>query len=154
MSDNKTVSKTAIVGISIGITLLTIGLGVSNLSDRNKNKDNVHSNKDVQAVNKIEETSDKEGWTEFKTESIGDEVYEVESKFKVVNVSHYVKVVNKEKDVQIISFVKGNIDGLNGLYEIEIPYEKSILLKREQEFKIKYFYYLKNGVKVIYSISY
>lgn len=97
----------------------------------------------------IPEIDASNNWVEFGL--AGDISFDEEysGEFTVTNIQHFAKVVNKNNDKIVKSIVTGNISGLVGTYEVEIPYYKAVKLQPGTLLKIQYKYGVQNGVKVI-----
>lgn len=98
--------------------------------------------------------SSSDGWVEFKPEEgiIFDAV--TIAVFEVTGIKHVAKAINNKNDKIIKSIVYGSISGLSGTYEVEVPYDKAILLTNGSEFEIEYRYGIRNGVRLVGEIRY
>lgn len=65
---------------------------------------------------------------------------ENEASFTVIDIKSYVNVGNSSDVIKTKSIVKGNISGLVGDFEIEMPYTKASYLNKGTVLKIKYKY--------------
>ena len=99
-------------------------------------------------------SSSSDGWVEFKPEEgiIFDAV--TIAVFEVTGIKHVAKAINNKNDKIIKSIVYGSISGLSGTYEVEVPYDKAILLTNGSEFEIEYRYGIRNGVRLVGEIRY
>jgi hypothetical protein len=93
-------------------------------------------------------------WVEF-TQGPENKIDQIaDSNFTVTSIQHVAKVVNEKNDMMVKSIIKGNISGLVGTYEVEIPYEKAMYLAIGTVFNIKYHYVIENEVRIIGEIEY
>lgn len=97
----------------------------------------------------INNDNDVNDWVQF--EVAGDITFDnvIDGELTVTSIQHFAKVTNIQNDKMVKSVVKGNISGLVGTYEVEIPYYKAVKLQIGTLLKIQYKYASQNGVKVI-----
>lgn len=97
----------------------------------------------------INNDNDVNDWVQF--EVAGDITFDniIDGELTVTSIQHFAKVTNVQNDKMVKSVVKGNISGLVGTYEVEIPYYKAVKLQIGTLLKIQYKYASQNGVKVI-----
>lgn len=84
--------------------------------------------------------NEKNEWIAFNDNLNLEFNLEAEADFTVTSIQNYVKVANADNDKIIKSVVKGNISGLVGTYEIELPYDKASKLDTGTLIKMKYRY--------------
>ena len=108
-----------------------IGLIVGAVSKKKGNEGSVNSSIEKEEV-KVEENS----WIGIKEQDITFFTNYIESKFTVINISHYARKVDSN-NIQLISKIKGSIEGFNGEYEIELPYTKGSKLEIGSAFLVK-----------------
>ena len=137
--DKKSIVKTSLMSIGIGLALILIAFGINSLVTSSGKKDVTNKKEVVDRVeNDITYRVGKNEWTQFNlSENIefGDSV---DSAFTVVEIRHYALVNNKSNDKQLKSLVRGNISSLVGDYEIEIPFDKAQELSVGAVFSISY----------------
>lgn len=160
----KSAKKTAIILGIIGFVVIVIALFIASLVGNSNNKKEASVEETKAEITAHSAYTSKEnipaklhhneGWIEFKAN--GDVVIDVEidSDFTVTSIRHFAKVVNENNDKIVKSIVTGNISGLVGTYEVEIPYEKAIKLKVGSVFKITYKCNADNDSKIIGEIKY
>ena len=175
----KSMALTAIVAIVAGFIIIVIAFGIINIANKVENSKNI-DNIEVEAtsgntiksngvnensvknnINNINSQIEKQsnifdgGWVEFKSD--GDSVvFEFSSLavFEVTDIKHFVKTINNKNDKVIKSVAYGSISGLSGTYEVEIPYDKAVLLRNGSEFEIEYRYTIKDGIRIVGEIRY
>ncbi len=157
--------KVAKLAIIIGfILILIVGIGSRFIGKKNKQEPQQavqETNQAVQETNQaVQETNQAvqgtptrisnnlNNWIEFN----GDTTYtydtEVDSSFTVISIKHYVKAL--DSDVYATkSIVTGNISGLSGEFEIELPYYKACKLNKHNTFNISYKYYINETGKTV-----
>ncbi len=101
-----------------------------------------------------EDTGDEPEWVIFKQDDKIEFDKEIEALFTVTSIQHVAKVVNNKNDKIIKSIVKGNISGITGNYEIDIPYDKAKLISDGTVFNVRYKYNMRNDVRIIGEIKY
>lgn len=165
----KNPKKVAIIAIIMGLALITICLGLFSLSQHTRDKDTTNQTN----VNTVKTTeNDIEGnkgnntnqvsvdntyvndWVQFELANDMDFNNVIDGEFTVTSIQHFAKVVNSQNDKIVKSILKGNISGLVGTYEVEIPYYKAVKLQLGTLLKIQYRYNVQNGAKVIGEISF
>ena len=104
-------------------------------SINNTSEQNISDSIDV--YNSINE---KNEWIAFNDNLNLEFNLEAEADFTVTSIQNYVKVANADNDKIIKSVVKGNISGLVGTYEVELPYDKASKLDTGTLIKMKYRY--------------
>lgn len=92
------------------------------------------------------------GWTEFADKLDGFD-REVEGTFSVTKVTSYASVA-ESSEIQLKTVAKGSISGLDGTYEIELPYEKGCQLLTGDKFSVKCRVKEVKGKLLVGSISY
>ena len=143
--------KVAKLAIIIGfILILIVGVGSRFIGKKNKQE----PQQAVQGTNQAVQgtptriSNNLNNWIEFN----GDTTYtydtEVDSSFTVISIKHYVKAL--DSDVYATkSIVTGNISGLSGEFEIELPYYKACKLNKHNTFNISYKYYINETGKTV-----
>ncbi len=154
--DTKSVKKTAIIASAIGIGVIILGFALVTLVKPKESTNIKHNVTDVDnkppvIVNKTQEQNE---WVELKQDDSLSMNKEVNSRFTVTSIKHLAKKINENNVILVKSIVKGNISGLVGTYEVEMPYDKAKYLKNGTEFKITYTMMEKNDVKIIGEIRY
>lgn len=154
--DTKSVKKTAIIASAIGIGVIILGFALVTLVKPKESTNIKHNVTDVDnkppvIVNKTQEQNE---WVELKQDDYLSMNKEVNSRFTVTSIKHLAKKINENNVILVKSIVKGNISGLVGTYEVEMPYDKAKYLKNGTEFKITYTMMEKNDVKIIGEIRY
>lgn len=165
----KDFKKTALMLLGIGLLLLAlafVGIRVvssvknssgsvqttqGNMNQNSGVSQNVNNNN---VITSPQTTSSQTLWQEISVSglSLGDTW--VESTFTITDLRHYGMVSNTNNDKQIKSVVKGNISGLVGTYEMELPTYKAMKLSVGTSFKITYQLQEQNGYKIIGDIQY
>ena len=144
--------KVAKLAIIIGfILILIVGVGSRFIGKKNKQE----PQQAVQGTNQAVQgtptriSNNLNNWIEFNsTDTAYNYDTEVDSSFTVTDVKHYVKVLNSEVSVTK-SIVTGNISGLSGEFEIELPYYKACKLNKHNTFNISYKYYINETGKTV-----
>lgn len=90
-----------------------------------------------------------EGWVEIERNTSIPDGIKTEGIFTVTDVRHYAKVANAKNDKQIRSIVTGNISGVVGTFEFEVPFSKASKLSDGLSFKIEYLISENNGYKIV-----
>lgn len=164
-SDTSAVKKTALIGAIAGFIIIVIALIIiSSISKHNKEKITaINTSAPVETVESViiqpsasatPVAANLNGWVAFTDDSGIVIDTEINSNFTVTSITHLAKVVNDKKDMLVKSIVTGNVSGLVGTYEIEIPYQTAKLLKVGNTFDIKYMISSAEGVKVVGDIKY
>lgn len=170
------VKKTAIISAVAGLVLilaaLAIASAVGKAADRKSSADESgakqivsdEASKSKEAVKDTDEGTSlnsnktigtvEASWKVFTQGPEKELDSVVDSNFTVTSIQHVAKVVNEKNDIMIKSVVKGNISGLVGTYEVDIPYEKAKYLEIGTVFNIKYHYTVENGMRIIGEIEY
>lgn len=105
----------------------------------------------------IGQDSQNDGWIKFQSNQDAV-VYQpdyVAATFTVTKVSHYVNVSDADTDyIQIKSTLSGQIQGLPGAYDIDVPYNLGSKVQVGQSFDVQVLYGTYNGRTVIGEIRY
>ena len=105
----------------------------------------------------IGQDSQNDGWIKFQSNQDAV-VYQpdyVASTFTVTKVSHYVNVSDADTDyIQIKSTLSGQIQGLPGTYDIDVPYNLGSKVQVGQSFDVQVLYGTYNGRTVVGEIRY
>ena len=155
--DKNKIIKTAIFAIGAGLLIVIIAFSVNRVG---RNKSNKRSNattkkqveKSVSDINTVSQR--KNDWVQFGTDDVIEFETTLTSSFTITEIKHYALVTNSSNDKQLKSVLKGNISGLVGTYEIEIPFEKAQKLDVGIVFEVSYKMKKLNGYSVISSIEY
>lgn len=146
--DNKSIIKTSIIMIAVGIVVITIGFMAMRLLQKKITSKANEPVQQTQTVEKqpnvnsevrqsvIKETSDWKEFTSKNTKVVFNEEY-IDCIFTITNVKNYVKVISSESNLVMKTVVTGNISGFNGTYELEIPYSKGSQLLIGNTFSVK-----------------
>ncbi len=172
IQNDKNVMGVALISIVVGVVVIVIAfslIGVANrFQGREEKTEKIENNIIDRVESRVETITSKvtiipekgidinnaNDWVEFKRGEGIELDKEVEALFTVTSIQHMAKVVNEKNDKIIKSIVKGNISGIAGTYEIDIPYEKAELLSDGAVFTIVYRYTMRNGTRVIGEIKY
>lgn len=178
--NKKSMIKTALIYISLGIIMIALALGLSNLlknktnemmgnskidkttEELNINTETNNSYNEINVMDKNQfskstlntEVNESDNWIEFKAELGVEFDRNIKALFTVTSINHFTRVVENSKDMIVRSIIKGNISGLTGTYEIVVPYEKARLLTDGAVFTIQYNYGVYEGKKIIGEIIY
>lgn len=167
----KDFKKTAIMLIVVGIVVLlfaVVGIrvvnsaknssntSVSQISSLEKNNKSENSVSSQKVENNISNNSVSlsSSWQEVNLSGVDLGETWIESDFTITDLKHYAMVSNSLNDKQVKSIAKGNISGLVGTYEMEIPTYMALKLSVGTSFKIKYQLKEQNGYKLIGDIQY
>ena len=137
---------------SNGVNENSVKNNINNINSQIEKQSNIF---DGVGVGSKRVNSENGGWVEFKSD--GDSVvFEFSSLavFEVTDIKHFVKTINNKNDKVIKSVAYGSISGLSGTYEVEIPYDKAVLLRNGSEFEIEYRYTIKDGIRIVGEIRY
>lgn len=114
---------------------------------------NTNMSDNAQTILNQQQTSNSEtaldGWVKFT--STDDLTFEgtADSAFTVTNIEYFAKVVNSQNDKIVKCVLEGNISGLVGTYEVEVPYSESLDLSVGNILNIRYTYHVANGVVIL-----
>lgn len=105
----------------------------------------------------ISQDSQDDGWVKFQSNQDAV-VYQsdyVSATFTVTKVNHYVNVSDADTDyIQIKSTLSGQIQGLPGTYDIDVPYNLGSKVQVGQSFDVQVLYGTYNGRTVVGEIRY
>lgn len=166
--------RTALLAIGLGFGVLLVVLILARvLITYKKAQNNVgkqpsttvsteYKYKDEENNEKMPETSapvvksytGEEGWVQITKDTSISEGIVSDGVFTVTDVVHYAKLANAKNDKQLKSIVSGNISGLVGTFEFEVPFSKAKKLSDGMSFSIKYSISENNGYKVIQVVDY
>lgn len=146
-AERKKSKRVAIMAVVAGLVVLVLCFGVGRIAKNKRiadsNKSSVVSteqksnkvSKDTDSKKVVEEkkqvnTSDNKGssqgsWVEIEYDNELKFKGPVYGDFTVVSIKSYGKLINENGDKIIKTIAKGNISGLVGYYEIDIPYNKA-----------------------------
>lgn len=94
------------------------------------------------------------GWTKLDQYTSLNEGTLITSSFTITDITFYATAVNGQADKQVKTVLTGNISGLVGTYQIEVPYTTGGKLSIGNSFDISYNLIEANGYKVIDGIVY
>ena len=94
-------------------------------------------------------------WVEFKRDNL-NLIFDrtIEGLFTITDIKHYAKVTAKSEEVYLKSILKGCISGLEGTYEIEVPYNAGRYLNIGDSLKIRYVLVVEENIKFIDKVEY
>lgn len=167
--------RIGVIGGVVGLVIILVGLFISNIANSNKVDSDtyVNSNQQVtsnqQVNNNQQVTSNQQGkidqpsisngvivgdsgtggWVEFTGDKDIKFDGSAKSEFTVLDIKHLVKVEDGKGDGLVKSVVIGNISGLTGEYEVELPYESAAKLEVGKIIGIDYNYTYINDIKVV-----
>lgn len=136
--DNLTTAKSKKLAIGLiagGIIFLIVFFAIINLVSGVMNKSpgksnnseslGVSENNYVEEVNKPNNptNSDNSGWVSFNGDNEVDFNGYTELSFTVTSINHFAKVVSNN-NIMVKTVLTGSISGLNGVYEVTVPYDK------------------------------
>lgn len=156
-NDRKTILKNSLLFVVLGIVILIITVVLSGIIKNSKNSSkhkneysgtaeitseydyttseindttseysSTASNSDYNSNSKNGEI----GWKKFeKNNEINFNSEPVKLTFTVTKIENYVKVSSSSNDFMVKTVAYGALDGYNGTYEVELPYNKGSLLK-------------------------
>lgn len=105
----------------------------------------------------IGQDSQNDGWMKFQSNQDAV-IYQpdyVAATFTVTKVSHYVNVSDADTDyIQIKSTLSGQIQGLPGAYDIDVPYNLGSKVQVGQSFDVQVLYGTYNGRTVVGDVRY
>lgn len=151
-TDKQEVTKVSIIIVVIGLAVIIVAFMIMRaLSNKavgvkkeynNKNTVNDVYNNSKTGENigsgRIKDNINESSWVEFSTtdgEIRFDEEY-VDCIFTIIDIRHFVKVVDNEGGLALKSILSGNLSGFMGIYELNIPYSKGVQLKRGNKFEV------------------
>ena len=155
--DKNKIIKTAILAIGAGLLIVIIAFSVNRVGRNKSNKSsNTTTKKQVEnSVSNINTVSQKKNdWVQFGADDVIEFETTITSSFTITEIKHYALVTNSSNDKQLKSVLTGNISGLVGTYEIDIPFEKAQKLVVGTVFEVSYKMKTLNGYSVISSIEY
>ena len=139
--DNLTTAKSKKLAIGLvagGIIFLIVFFAIINLvsgvmgkspgKSNNSESLSVNENSSVEEVNKPNnptnsDNSDNSGWVSFNGDNEVDFNGYTELSFTVTSINHFAKVVSNN-NIMVKTVLTGSISGLNGVYEMTVPYDK------------------------------
>lgn len=163
--DKKSLVKTAVIMVVVGIVIIAGGIVLSKILGAAANS----MGKEKQVVNQIEvntpqnntgvnnnQTADNNGWISFNNTDGDIEISsEMTTTFTITSINHFVKITDGTgNNIAVKTIVTGNISGFIGTYEMELPYDKGIKVKNGMTFTVTVNYGEYNGKVVIGSIKY
>lgn len=155
--DKNKIIKTAISAIGAGLLIVIIAFSINRVGSNKGNKrSNVTTKKQVEkSVSNVNTVSQKKNdWVQFRADDVIEFETTITSSFTITEIKHYALVTNSSNDKQLKSVLTGNISGLVGTYEIEVPFEKAQKLDVGTVFEVSYKMKKLNGYSVISSIEY
>jgi predicted negative regulator of RcsB-dependent stress response len=170
----KDFKKTAVMLIGIGLFVLIVAvLGLRVVKSAKSEKSSSSSSTTTQAQTTVKNKSSNSGssqkvnnnnvssntstansWQEVNLDGLDLGSTWIDSVFTVTDIKHYAMVSNDSNDKQVKSVVKGNISGLVGTYEMEIPTYMALKVSLGTSFKVSYQIKEQNGYKIIGEIKY
>lgn len=162
--------NTALFAIAVGTGILIVVLICGRLlSNHNKVKNGNISTHEVESIveedtstvtstraseNVVNAYTGEESWVAIDSNTKIPDGLQSDGVFTVTDVKHFAKPSNSKNDKQIKSIVTGNISGLVGTFEFEIPFSKASKLSGGVSFKVSYSVAENNGYKVVEVIDY
>jgi len=167
----KDFKKTGLMLIGIALLLLifvAVGLRVvKSTKNRPKNTGNVQVVQDsnqgsnvpqvqnsVPSQNVITNNGQSFVWQEVNLAGTDLGNIWVDSTFTITELKHYAAVTNGQNDKQVKSVAKGNISGLVGTYEVELPTWQALKLSVGTSFKVSYQLKEQGSYRIIGQIKY
>ena len=136
MGDRKEVVKTSIVAIIIGFIVIIVGFFIMGRIYGSNNVGTGNVKDDVgKEVRKI--TTDFNKWHEFKYTSdieVSDDT--VKTVFNIRYIKNFVNKVGDGSTIMVKSVLYGTLNGFNGIYEIEVPYDIASKLDAGDKFNV------------------
>lgn len=158
-NEKNKIIKTAIFSIGLGLVIILVAFLLKRLGNRPKTNntliDKVQQEQRVEVLNgSTIKTTNKDNWVQVKLDDTLEFEETVNGAFTVTDIKHYAMVTNDSNDKQLRSVLVGNISGLIGTYEIEVPYEIAQKLSIGTVFQVSYKITNYNGYRVINGIEY
>lgn len=156
-SEQKKIIKTSVIAIGVGLLIILVAFSMNRIASNKKATTKTESPKQQAEVihnNPVVNNATENGWVQVSIDNQINFDSTIESSFTVTNIRHYALVTNKNNDKQLKSLVTGNISGLVGTYEIEIPFDKAQNLSVGAVFEVSYKITELNGYSVISGIKY
>lgn len=172
--DKKEVVKTALIAVAIGLTIILIAFVImrviqaraNEIADEPKNntvtieddKEPVKNTGEDKSRNDITyggtKIGDQGDWTTFTTDTdvVFNDEY-INSIFTVVSIKNYVKIIDSER-LMLKTVATGNLSGLLGTYELELPFDKGNKLVTGNYFDVKVQLGNYNGKVLVGEIKY
>ena len=157
------VVKLGIIMIVVAIVLIIITFVIRGaIKGRPKNKaidkvNQIVSQQEPGTVNQNISQTGNNDWIQFTTTK-GDVYFQderLDSTFTVTKVTHYAKVATSDGEyVTMKTILTGNLSGLVGTYELEIPYNKGTRISVGNSFSVAVEYGEYDGKFVIGEIEY
>lgn len=160
-NSRKNTIKYAIIILVALVLLIFLITGLRKWLDKDAN-----NQRDIGASNTTVETSDTVqsgtstvgtvggSWVEFNGTSSFEFSSQIESTFTATNIRYFASVANSYEDKSIKAVVTGNVSGLVGSYEMEIPYDMASGLSVGVSFKCYYKIADAGEYKVVTGITY
>lgn len=169
----KDYKKTGIMLVGISVLVLIIAVvglrvvrsvkasGGRTQTQTVQNNTTVNNSNTQQAVNNVPSqnvvtyTGQKSDWSlvTLSANDVADSVW-IDSQFTITSLSYYGKKSSETGDLQVKAVAQGNISGLVGTYEIELPCDKALKLSLGNSFKVSYQLKDKGVYKLIGDIKY
>ena len=153
-NDKNKIIKTSVIAIGVGLLIILVAFGLTRVNPSKKTKTpnkKISSNTNT-AVSNL--STKESGWVQFALDE--PIVFEtvIKSSFTVTSIKHFARVSNDNNDKQVKSIVTGNISGLVGTYELEIPFDKAQYLSIGSVFEVSYKIIEMNGYAVVSGVEY
>lgn len=172
----KSVTKTALIAIAIGVVGLIAVLCIAGAVGKSKNENNNENtgNTNVSQSNTnnnqgntnsvpnnngntvINNTKNPEsGWLSISsTENVTFDTEYKDFTFLVTGIEHYAKKVDAKGDLMLKTTLTGSLSGMSGAYTLEIPYNKGVKLSVGDEFTVQVLLGTYSGKSVVGDIVY
>lgn len=162
LDSRKSILKTAFISIGVGAVIILVALFIfARVGKGPTEPKSTPTQRPVQTqtpsnqvVEPPSQATSYNNWVEFRSEYDTDFSTVISSTFTVTNIQNFACVVNENNDKIVKSIITGNISGLIGTYEAEIPYDIGRHITLGTTVKCEYSLWAQDGVKVIGGIKF
>lgn len=151
------------IGLTVGLFLIVILLSVMKTNSKRKasmpQNNNTQYSQNVQQNNNaqpVQVVSNNSGWKEIDTDTIyqtsNTQANKVEGVFTVTKITSYGRV-SDDSTIQLKTELEGSIDGLHGIYVMDLPYEYSSKISLGMKLNIYYSIGKSSNQTIVYNIE-
>lgn len=168
-TQKKSVTKTALIAIAIGVVGLIVVLCIAGAVGKSKENENtsvqnntnssqVNINNNTNNNNVVVEnntTNTESSWVIISnTENVDFNTEYKNLTFLITGIEHYAKRVDAKGDLMLKTTLTGSLSGLSGVYTLDVPYNKGVKLSVGDEFTVQVLIGSYSGKSVVGDIVY
>lgn len=168
-TQKKSVTKTALIAIAIGVVGLIVVLCIAGAVGKSKENENtsvqnntsssqVNINNNTNNNNVVVEnntTNTESSWVIISnTENVDFNTEYKNLTFLITGIEHYAKRVDAKGDLMLKTTLTGSLSGLSGVYNLDVPYNKGVKLSVGDEFTVQVLIGSYSGKSVVGDIVY